>query len=182
MLDFLKYLCQLFVSPGRGWEDISYSGKPYKQLTTEGLYPLLGVAALSVFVGYFYNNEYTLVDLLQQSIITFVKYFVTLYLAGILFTTYVHKMIDGELNDKKNYTFIIYNIALLATYSTIENCLPIQLAFVKFLPLYSAIIIWKGTRYIGVKQDSILEFTILGVAALIVPPYVISWIFNAIIP
>lgn len=182
MLYFLKYLSQLLISPGKGWEDISYAGKPHPQLASDGLFPLLGVAAITVFIGYFYDPNFTLVQLLQKAIVTFVKFFATYFLAGILFSMFIPKMIDVDLNEKKNHTFIIYNVALLALYTIFENCLPLQLTFVKFLPLYSAIIIWKGTRYIGVKQDSILEFSIFSTAAIVVPPFLFDWLFSSIMP
>lgn len=182
MLDFLKYLFQLLISPGKGWEDISYAGKPHANLASEGLFPLLGIAAITVFIGYLYDTDYTLVQLLQKAIVIFVKFFATYFLAGVLFSIFVSKMVDGDLNEKKSQTFIIYNIALLALYSIFENCLPMQLTFVKFLPLYSAIIIWKGIRYLGIKQDSILEFSIFGTATIVVPPFLFSWLFTAIMP
>lgn len=182
MLEFLKYLSQLLVSPDKGWEDISHAGKPYDRLATEGLYPLLGIAAVTVFLGYFYDNDFTLIQLLQKAIIMFVKFFVTYFLAGAIFNIFVPKMVGGELNEKKSHTFIIYNVAMLALFAIIENCMPLQLAFIKFLPLYSAILIWKGARYLGVNSESVLEFSILGVASIIIPPFLFSWIFNAIMP
>lgn len=182
MLSFLKYLFQLIISPARGWEDVSHAGTPYDELTSRGLYPLLGVAAISVFVSAFYNHDLTFIRLLQGAIIIFVKFFITYFIAVALFSLAAPKMSDGELNEKKGHTFIIYNIGLLALYNIIENILPIQLSFVQFLPLYSAIIIWKGARYLAIREDSMLQFTLFGIFSIIVPPYLISWIFNSIIP
>lgn len=182
MLEFLKYLFQLLISPGKGWEDISYAGKPYDKLFTEGLLPLMGIATATVFLGYFYDSDSTIVELLQKAIVTFVKFFVTYFLAGMFFSMFLDKMIEGDISEKKNHTFILYNIALLVLYAIFENCLPLQLSFVRFLPLYSAIIIWKGTRYLSVKQESILEFSLFGTATIIIPPILFDWLFATMMP
>lgn len=181
MRSFLKHTLQLIVSPAKGWEDISHAGLPVAKLTSDGLYPFLGITALSVFITGFYNSDTTLIQLIQGAIITFVKYFVTYFLAIAMFASLVKKMVDGDLNDKKSQTFILYNVGLLALYNIIGNCLPVQLSIVQFLPLYSAIIIWKGARYMAVKQELAFQFSLLGIAVIILPPYLLDWIFSSII-
>lgn len=182
MSRFLKYLFQLIISPGRGWEDVSHAGISPEELTSRGLYPLLGVTAVSVFVTAFYTNDTSFIHLIQTAIISFVKFFITYFIAVALFSLAATKMSDNGMNEKKSHTFIIYNIGLLALYNIIENILPIQLSFIQFLPLYSAIIIWKGARYLAIREDNMLQFTLFGIFSIIVPPYLISWIFNSIIP
>ena len=54
MLEYLKYLVQLLLSPARGWEDISAKSPDPEEMTRKGLYPLIGIAAVSEFCAFFY--------------------------------------------------------------------------------------------------------------------------------
>lgn len=47
MLEFLKNILQLILSPGNGWEDLSHSKTEPETMLSKGLYPLLGVMALT---------------------------------------------------------------------------------------------------------------------------------------
>lgn len=181
MLSFLKYLFQLIISPTPGWEDISHEGADAKRLATEGLYPLLGVSAISAFVTYFYN-EVELSVLIQKAIITFVQYFITYFIAIFLFSMFLSKFIDGEQNEKRNTTFITYNIAILAIIKIISNCIPVEISLIQFLPIFVAIVIWKGTKYMAVNKNKLGQFMLLSIGAIIVPPYLLEGLFNLILP
>ena len=71
MLHFIKHLLQLIISPVNGWEDISHKGTDAKRLATEGLYPLLGITAISTFIRFFYDDDLTLINLIGKG-----KYYV----------------------------------------------------------------------------------------------------------
>ena len=74
MLKFLKNIFQLILSPGNGWEDISHDGEDPKVLAAKGLYPIIGFASIMAFAQFFYNEELSLVILLQRAIIIFVQF------------------------------------------------------------------------------------------------------------
>lgn len=57
MLQYLKYLFQLLLSPGLGWEDIEHTDPDPEELTRKGLYPLMGLAAATEFLAFFYERE-----------------------------------------------------------------------------------------------------------------------------
>lgn len=182
MFKFLKSLFQLILSPVRGWEDISYAGEDYRRLAAEGLYPLLGVASLTVFMAAIYRHGVELSYMIQQAIVTFVKYFVGYFIAVFILGSYIHRDSDAEISEKRNHTFVIYSIGLLAIISIIKNCLPMNLATLNFLPIYVAIVMWRGTRYMAIRPDRVGYFMILAIGAVIVPPFVIGFLFNLVIP
>lgn len=177
MLHFLKYLFQLIISPTPGWEDISHDGCNAKRLAVRGLYPLLGIMAMSAFIAYIYNCELSFSALLQNAVITFVEYFITYFIAIFLFSLYISKFIDGEQNEKRNMTFITYNIAILALIRIIDNCMPVELSLIQFLPIYVAIVMWKGMKYMAVNKNKVGQFMLLSILSIILPPYLLSMLF-----
>ncbi len=182
MVKFLKYLLHLVLSPGMGWEDISHEGQNPQMIATDGLYPIFGIASLSIFITYFYNNDYGLVLLLQRAIIIFVQYFISCFIASFMFSMFIGKYVDGELNQKKSLTLIYYSLALLSIITIISNCLPMELSLVQFLPVYVALVIWKGGKYMAVKNDKMGQYMFFAIISIIVPPILLGYLFNIIIP
>ena len=82
-----------------------------------------------------------------------------------------------EATEKKQDTFIIYNLSLLAIIQIIENVLPISLSLVQFLPLFILVVIWAGHTYVCVRPQSMLMFMVFAVLTILVPPYAIFYIF-----
>lgn len=181
MLKFLKNIGQLILSPGNGWEDVSHSGDDPKVLTSVGLYPLIGLAAASTFLRYFFEPNMELVQLLQQAIIVFVQLFVTYFIASAVFGITLFRWVDGEPNEKKYNTVIAYSLAIVALIFTLENCLPIKLSLTYFLYIYVALVIWKSSRYLAVKTKRVGYFMITAILAIIVMPFLIGALFSVII-
>ncbi len=181
MLRFLKYLFQLIISPGNGWEDISYESRDSKLIASEGLYPLLGITSLSVFIQYFYQDS-DLISLLQQAIVTFIQFFISYFIAIFLYSVFLPNYVDGEPNEKRSTTFITYNIAILAVITILNNCIPIELSIIQFLPLFVIAVIWKGTKYMAIRKKKLVSFMFLSVCAIIMPPYLLEFIFSYILP
>lgn len=182
MLKFLTCLIQLIISPAKGWEDIAAVGEEPRKICSDGFYPLLGLTACSVFIRRLYDSDLGLVTMIQRAIITFVEYFVTYFLASFLFSIFLGKVIDGELNEKKYHTFAIYNISLLALITIIENCLPTELSIVQFLPVFTIVVMWMGKRYLAVKEEKSFTFIFLASVAILVMPYLLGFLFNMVIP
>ena len=182
MLKFLTCLIQLIISPARGWEDIAAEGDEPRKICSDGFYPLLGVTACSVFIRRFYDVELGVAKMIQDAIITFVEYFVTYFLASFLFSIFLGKVIDGELNEKKYHTFAIYNISLLALIAIVSNCLPMELSIVQFLPVFTIVVMWMGKRYLSVREDKSFTFIFIAAVAILVMPYLLGYLFNMVIP
>lgn len=182
MLKFLKYLLQLVISPANGWEDISHAGTEPARLTSDGFYPLLGLSAVTAFVPMIYNHEIGLAAALQNAIIIFVQYFISLFLANYIFATILPRYVDGEPNEKRTSTFIIYNIALLALITIIENILPFDLAIVQFLPIVVAVVMWRGCRYITVLPDHTGRFMIAAILTIIAMPLMLGYLLHLLAP
>ncbi len=182
MLKFLKYLLQLLISPANGWDDISHAGTEPSRLTAEGFYPLLGASAITAFIPMIYDHEISLAAALQNAIIIFVQYFISLFLANYIFATILPRYIDGEPNEKRTSTFIIYNLSLLALITIIENILPFDLAIVQFLPIVVAVVMWRGCRYMAVLSDRTGRFMIAAIVTIIAMPLLLGYLLHLLAP
>lgn len=183
MLHFLKNILQLVVNPTRGWEDVSHDAANPSDLCREGLYPLLAIAAISCVGGFWkIDATTTLISVIQEAIITFAALFATLFLAEFTMGLAMDKICDKEPSPRKNLTVAIYTIAILAIISIINNILPLDLAVLKFLPIYVGFILYKSIRYQSVADDRIGHYMFLTIFSIIVPPYLLMMVFDLVKP
>lgn len=194
MLKFLQYILQLIISPKNGWCDIAKSNCDQKLLMTTGFYPLLGLASISAFAGIIFDADITLVRALQNAIVIFISYFITYFLAELLFSTFLGPLMNYSnetsqeptsvryVSDNRLYTtFIIYNLSILVLITFIRNLLPIELSLVQFLPFCVAFIMWKGTEYMSVPEKKTGQFMFLSVFSILMPIYIFQYLFQLII-
>lgn len=175
-------MIQLILAPKKGWEDVSGDGFDSRVLLTRGLIPFIAIVALSVFAKYFYVADASFVGLLQQSIVCFLKFFAAYFLASFVFTLYLPTMIDGEISLKKCHTYIIYGVGLLALVNFVENIVPVELAIMFLMPVYVLYILWRSLRYMSVSFDGVPRYMVMTLCAIILPPYIIQYLFNLILP
>lgn len=181
MLRYLKNLFQLVLAPTKGWEDVSASLESPERLMRDAFFPLLGVAAASGFIRLFYHNSGGFLTVFELAIALFGSFFVSFFVGRIILSNYLVNLVDGELNQTKLSTFIIYGLGLLLLIEIIENILPTELTLVKFLPLFVALILYRATAYLSVKSGSELRFLCVAALAVIVLPIVIFSLLELII-
>lgn len=181
MLKYLKNICQLVLSSSKGWEDVSASLSDPEQLMKDGYIPLVGVAAASEFVRLLYRDSGGFLTVMELAIALFGTYFVSYYVARLILEYYLRPIINSEVNNVKLSTFTIYGLGMLAIIEFIENVMPTDLTLVKFLPLFVALVLYKGAKYMSVKPEKELAFLGLVVLAIIVVPIGIFSILKLII-
>ncbi len=181
MLTFYKLLFQLILSPAQGWSDISYASMPVRRLVSSGLYPLLAVTGLTMLLkGVYHPGSETWTVLIEMAIVDFVKFFVCYYIAVFFFSSYIHRFSDAEPSEKRVHTFVIFSISQLALMNLLENCLPIDLTVIGFLAIYVAVVMLRGVKYMAVRPDKVESFMIFAVCTVIVPCYLLGWLFNVL--
>lgn len=178
---FFALLFQLILSPVNGWNDVSYENLNPKKLLVNGFYPILILTGLSCFLQGIYHPGYTFVELLQESLIMFIKFFLSFFIANFFFTLFVASFIERNNSEKHNQTFILFSLSLLALSSFLQNCIPMELDVVYFLSIYVAIIMWRGVKYLTVRHEKIGVFMIFSICTVIVPPYLIGFLFEKLI-
>lgn len=182
MSKYLKYIFQLILSPANGWEDIEKAGIQPSRIASTGYYPLIAVAAVSVFMQIIYHRHEYFLKLFMNMIVTFAVYFVSYFFATFVLSLFVESMmVDKDRYDEERcQTFALYSLGLLAVVNIIVNCLPVGFAVLFFLPLYVALIQWKGASYMRIKPEKTGLFMILAILGILAPPFVFYFLFSLI--
>lgn len=181
-LYYLRDAFQLVLAPVKGWEDISADSLDDNSLFKRGLLPLLVLTALTSFISLIFDADTSIVGVLQQAIITFLKYFATYYLSCLVFTLYLPSCISGEFSLKKCHTYIVYGITLLALVNIVENCIPVELAVLFIMPVYVLYILWRGLRYMSVSFNGVGTFIFITILSILMPPYLLQHLFEMVLP
>lgn len=177
---YLQHLFQLILSPGNGWEDIAKADIPAADIARRGYYPLIAVAALSVFMqGMWHHVEF--IVLFMRAIATFLVYFVSYFFGVFVLSLFVEPNLTHRYDEQQSETFTLFTLGLLALITIIINVLPVTSAMLYFLPLYVALIQWKGCAYMGVSPDRIGIFMIIAILGVLMPLYIFYFIFSLII-
>ncbi len=178
---FLKYLFQLVLSPGHGWEDIGRARQHPRVLAATGFYPLTALTALSVFAGKIYHSMLTLQDMLIDAVITFMMYFLGYFTGTFVLSVGLAAILDINADDRRCQTFSIFVMGLLEIIAIIGNIIPMTLAITWFLPCYVAIIMWKGCAYMEIPRENTGRFMLIAVPGVLIPPYLIQLFFTLIL-
>lgn len=173
---YLLSLLQLILSPANGWEDIADDSQDSSAALTRGLLPLATVYAASAFLQMVYHPDVSLTDVIKDAVLDFAVITVGYYIA-LLVITGVAPMIcfrpsdEDEAYDSDNRLRLLanYGMGLLAVSGIIINCMPGRFAVMAFLPLYVAIILWRGVDFIDVRPGQVERYIIFAIPAVIVP-------------
>lgn len=183
MIHFLKNILQLIVNPTRGWEDVSHDARDGASLCREGFYPLLALTALSCVGGFWkIDSNPTLIAVIQDAIITFTAFFATMFFAEFMMSLSMSRITGKEPSAVKNANVVIYSLAIMAIITIIINIMPLDLAVLKFLPVYVGFILYKSMRYESVAEDKAGHYMFLTIFTIIVPPYLLMFLFDIIKP
>lgn len=183
---YLQYLFQLILSPRNGWEDIEKAtGGEGSRLTptrlaAEGYYPLIAIAAASVYTQALFKHHVVFLSLFMDMIITFVVYFISYFFSIFVLSVALEPMLKDEYDERRCQIFSLFTLGMLAVISIIVNCLPITPLVLFFLPCYVALVQWKGCEYMHIRPDRIGHFMMLAILGVLLPPYIFRFIFSLI--
>lgn len=179
---FFKLLFQLILSPSQGWQDVSHDAVEPRRLASSGFYPLIALAAVVFFLqGIYHPGLLSFGMMFQEAIVIFVQYFLSYYFAQFVFSCFIHRYVMTDPSEKHNCTYILFGLSLLALASLVENCLPIYLPVRQFFSIYIAIVLWRGVRYMAVYPEKVGHFMLMSIGAILLPPFIINFLFNIII-
>lgn len=183
LLIFLKNILQLILSPANGWKAIEREETPVEQVVTLGLYPLMAVVALTVFVRPLYGLiHFSLIQLLQTAIVQFVALFVAFYIGRNIMSHYLPRYNEtGEKDPVAVGNVAAYGTGLMAIIQLLENIIPIHLTVIQLLPAFAAVCIWKAGRYLDVDKQNEAPFMLITVCSLILPVVLINLLMYIII-
>lgn len=181
MLTFLKYLIQLILSPSSGWEDIEKDNPSADTLARKGLYPLLGVTALTELFAFIYQRHTSIVEVLVRMLADFGAYFVGIFIARLIFELYLGRICDDEPDRRRVAVLTVCGIGLMVLVQLLCNCLPWNLVLLKFLPVYVILVMYKSMAYAGVRKSEALRYVGLSAVAIVIVPLAIYYLLYLLV-
>lgn len=183
LLLFLKNILQLILAPTHAWKDIQQEELPTETIIQRGLYPLMAIMLITVFIRPAYGLEkFELIPLLQTALVQFVALFVALYGARAIMD---HNLplynTTGENDPIATGTVAAYGTGLMTIIQIIENLIPIELTVVQILPAFAAVCIWKAYDYLDIEPADRTRYMLITVAALVLPVITINVVMSLII-
>lgn len=180
MLRYLKNLLQLTLSPAHGWEDIQAEGAPLDALIRQGYFPLVVLTGVTEFCRLLFHHHVSILATSIQMLITMFVLSVSYFFGTFTLSLFLEPMLEGRFDERRCQTFTLYTLGLVALNMLLLNCLPVTSMMLFFLPLYVALIQWKGVRYMRVRPDRQGAFMILAAFGVLAPPYLLSFLFSLI--
>ena len=181
MFRFLKYMIQLILSPRQGWIDLKDSDPDPDELLSQGFYPLLGIAAVSDFLALCNERSATLAVVLMRALGDFGAYFVSVFIARLIFELYLGTVTTDKPDMRRANTMTVCGIGILVLFQILDNCMPWNLVLLKFLPFYVVLVLYMAIPYIGVARNSELRFTGIASGAIVGVPLVIYYLLYLLI-
>lgn len=181
MFRFLKYVIQLILSPRQGWKDLQDSNPDPEEMLSQGLYPLLGIAAATEFLGLIYERHVTLAVVLMRAIGDFGAYFVSVFIARLIFELYLGRVTADKPDMRRVNTMTVCGLGMMVLFQIITNCLPWNLVLLKFLPFYVVPVLYMAIPYIGISRNCELRFTGIASGAIVGVPLVIYYLLYLLI-
>ena len=165
-MTFLRYLLQLILSPANGWDDLGIRRPDPSQLLDKGLYPLLGLSALTEFLALVYDPAAGLMQVLVSAVTDFGAYLLAIYVARLVLESMTQRYCAEPVDKERLLTLIVMGTGLMVLFQIVNNCLPWNLVILKFLPLYVVLVLSKSFRYLGIRRRDEMRF--LGVASAVI--------------
>ncbi len=181
MKKYLKNMAQLILSPANGWEDIAAEQERPDEVARRGFFPLAALVGVSVLVSALYSRHVEAFHLVLQALITGMSYFLSYFMGTFALSLFVEPLLEGRYDERRCQIFTLYIVGILAAIKIVINCLPVSYVMLFFVPLYVVLIEWKGATYLNVKPSRVGVFMILAVFGVLVPPFLIDFLFSQLI-
>lgn len=175
MLHYLKLMVQILMSPRSGWEDVLADSQSPRQVLIYGLIPLSLIAALTVFVGYFYQSAPNVSEMLIKAVVVFARYVLTYFIAVALLVFALPRLTsDGIIERRRIELLTAYCIGMMALIGILENVLPMEMPLLQFLPIYIVVIIIQSRRFVDVDEANSFRYAACAIAGIILPVFIID--------
>ena len=171
----------LISSPPRAWEEIRLEDR--RKVYTSFVYPMIGLCALSVFIGSLFTMgwdgpqsfQYAMRQCCAVAVSLFGGYFLAAYLINALC---VH-LLGLDDNPALARQFAGYALVVLFLLRIILGILPDFAIIALLLQFYIVYVVWEGSAALmQIAEENRLRFTVISSVLLIACPVLIEWAFT----
>jgi hypothetical protein len=173
---------QLISSPARAWEEIRLE-EDRQRVFTSFVYPMIGLCALSVFIGSLlamgWGGPQSFQYAMTRCCAVAVSLFGGCFLAAYLINGIRVRMFRMGSDIPLTQQFAGYSLVVTFLLKMIMGILPDFRIIGLLLQFYIVYVVWEGSKIlVQVKEKNRLQFTILSSILLIVCPALIEWVFD----
>jgi len=172
----------ILVLPKDFWKQEAENEEKY-DVASQFVYPLLGLIALSSFVGcWIHNAPFDLARALQLTCISFVAKFAGYYVAAFLMDELSASFLQVEKNIVQVRKFVGYSSVVFYLVTIFMNLFP-NFFFVYLFLFYTVYIIWEGSdRFMKIDENKKLLFTAASSVFVLGAPHLLEMILLAFLP
>ena len=173
-------LCRIMMSPVEGWKALRRGKFTPEEVASGCYYPCCGIAALSDFAGLIHDVNMHLTAVVISALGTFLSFFLSVYFAGLMMKILLPSSVKAFPDSSFGRQFVMMSLATMTLFHAMYEALPMIQPVLFFLPLWTAYIIVRGTRFVKSPVDrqsytaGVLCFSIIG------SPILIEWAFSLI--
>ncbi|NDV66753.1 Yip1 family protein [Bacteroides sp. 224] len=183
--EIFKISLLLISSPAKAWEEIRLQEDKRKVLAAF-VYPMIGLCALSVFLGSLFTNGWGGPESFQvamtQCCVAIVALFGGYFLAAYCINEIGVRMFGLKSDMALVSQFAGYSLVVLFLAYIITGLLPTFGLIALLLQFYIIYVVWEGVPVMmQVKEKARLKYTLITSALLIACPLLISFVFNKLL-
>ncbi|MGL5272653.1 MAG: Yip1 family protein [Phocaeicola sp.] len=180
--ELAKTVLRLLSVPAKAWAEITI-GEERKEVTTNFVYPLIGLCGLSVFLGTFTGNlanESAFQVAMTRCCATFVSLFGGYFLASYLLDWIGQKLFKRAPQLKLIQQFVGYSMVVIFVLHIVNGLLDVEILHL-ILQFYIVLVAYEGARQLlQVKEKNLTRYAVIASAIMLLAPFIINYLFNAL--
>lgn len=172
----------LISSPARAWEEIRLH-TALSAVTANYVYPMIGMGALSVFLGCIFEQGWSGPEAYQYAMLqccaVVVALFGGFFLSSSLIDRLMTRWFQLPTDLPRCQAFVGYSMSVLFTLQVITGVLPDLGIISMLLRFYTIYLVWEGTaKLFEIPAASRVNFTIAASAIILICPWLVELVFN----
>lgn len=183
--EIFKIAILLISSPAKAWEEIRLE-EDRRKVFTAFVYPMIGLCALSVFLGSLFTHGWGGPESFQIAMrnccVVAVALFGGYFLAAYIINELGMKMFGLSNNMPLVQQFAGYSLVVTFLTNIVTGLLPEFILIAFILQFYIVYVVWMGASILmEVKETQRLKYTLIASLLLIVCPAGIQLIFGRLL-
>ena len=180
---YILHIAMLLISsPAKAWEEIRLR-KNIREVSFEYVYPMIGLGALSVFIGSVVERgwasaedyQYAMMQCAGVVVALFGSYFLSAYLINRVRVQMLSQRDDILLSQQ----FTGYAMTVTFLLQILTGILPDLGIISMMLQFYVIYLVWEGSdKLLDVAEDKRTVFTVISTVILLVCPWLLRFVFD----
>lgn len=177
----LLMLLQILVTGTAGWKQLRRSRLTPEQTATGCFYPILALVSACKFTDWLYLPEFILSETIIKAFSIFIAFFLS-YFAVQVVCRWLFPHDAKAKTDTHYFKHVVqYALSSLALFLLPAELVPVLEPLTEFLPIWTAFIITKGTRFLRLPQEHENRCMVTLVVITIAMPYILIWLCEKLI-